>query len=312
MIVRTSRVRTCRVTTALAVLLAGALTACGGSDAGPDRPTVVVTTSVLGAVVRDVVGDAADVVVLVPNGADPHEWEPSARDIASVNHASLIVRNGLDLEGGLQDALDAAGDDGVATFVAADHITVRHVRAGEGTSADDPDQAEGAADPHLWMDPLAMRDVVLALGPALAALGIETGDAATRVAADLTALDATVRDILAPVPTADRLLVTGHESLGYFAARYDFRLIGAIVPSLTTAAEASSGDLADLADRIRTTGAKAVFTEIGTPASVADAVGSEAGVPVVELPSHTLPDDGSYASFLTDVATRIATALTEP
>jgi zinc/manganese transport system substrate-binding protein len=256
------------------------------------------------------VGDSADVVVLMPNGADPHEWAPSARDIASLQDADLVVRNGLDLEGGLLDALDTASDDGVPTFVASDHVEVRRVGAGEGLPTDDPDQAEGAEDPHLWMDPLAMRDVVAALGPVLADAGIDATASVAATIADLEALDATVRDIVAAIPADRRLLVTGHESLGWFADRYDFRLVGTIVPSLSSAAEVSSSELAALAERIADTGATVIFTETGTPSGVAEAIADDTGAAVVELPTVALPDDGSYSSFLVANATLIADALT--
>jgi zinc/manganese transport system substrate-binding protein len=296
----------------LSMGLAIGLTACaaGAAPAAESRPTIVVTYSVLGAVIRDAVGDQADVTVLIPNGADPHEWEPSAKDIATLNHADLIVRNGLDLEGGLLHALNGAADEGVPTFVATDHITVRIVGQGEGLPTGDADQAVGAPDPHLWMDPLTVRDAVAALAPMLADLGIDASAGIARVVAELETLDQKVRDILAAVPAADRQLVTGHESLGYFAARYNFTLIGAIIPSLTSQAEVSSGDLARLSHEIEASGAKAIFTEIGTSAKVARALGDETGVEVVDLASHNLPDDGSYDTFLTENAMKIAEALT--
>ena len=300
----------------LTTALASVLVACGsngpsseGSSSDDDRPSVVVTYSVLGAVVSQAVGDAADVVVLMPNGADPHEWAPSAKDIATLQNADLVVRNGLDLEGGLLDALDAALDEGVPTFVATDHVTVRRVGDGEGLPTDDPDQAVGAEDPHLWMDPLALRDVVTALGPALAEVGIDATSSIAVTVADLEAVDERVREIVDRVPEDRRLLVTGHESLGWFADRYGFRLVGAIVPSLSSAAEASSSELADLATRIDDVGAVAIFTETGTPAALAEAIADQAGAATVELPTLALPDDGSYASFITENATLIADAL---
>lgn len=301
-----------------AVLLASVAVGCGSDTSAASRPsdgrrTIVVTYSVLGAVVADAVGDAADVRVLIPNGADPHEWEPSAKDIEAINRADLIVRNGLDLEAGLGDALDNAADDGVPTFVATDHITVRTVGADEVVAAEgdehDHDEEAGAQDPHLWMDPLTVRDVVTALGPALAAEGIDVSAGIARVEASLTALDEQVRSILAPVPAERRKLVTGHESFGYFADRYGFEIVGAIIPSLTSQAEVSSGDLAELSQRIEDAGVPAIFTELGTSAKVAEAIGDETGVQVVELASHTLPDDGSYATFITGNATTIAAAL---
>ena len=122
-------------------------------------------------------------------------------------------------------------------------------------------------------------------------------------------LNTTVSGILSAVPETKRKLVTGHESLGYFAARYRFTLVGAIVPSLTSQAEVSAGDLAKLTALIRRERVKAVFTELGTPPKVAKVIASDSGARAVELPTHNLPADGSYVTFLTADATKIADAL---
>ena len=295
---------------AVASVIAGCGTDSSGDSAnGGDRTTIVVTYSVLGSLVSDAVGDNADVVVLIPNGSDPHEWEPSAKDIERLNNADLIVRNGLDLEGGVLDVLNLAQEDGVPTFVASDHITVRLVGEGEGLPTGDPDQEVGAQDPHLWMDPLTLKDAMVALGPVLVAQGIDATEGIAAVVAGLEELDGEVTDILAAVPVANRKLVTGHESLGYFAARYGFQLVGAIIPGLTTQAGVSAEALARLTDAIDAQQVKAIFTEIGTPTQVAEAIAEETGVKVVDLASHNLPDDGTYSSFLLGNVRKVAATL---
>lgn len=293
---------------AVAVLAAGCGEAAGGATTG--RPSIVVTTPVLGAVVGQVVGDRADVTALMPNGADPHEWRPSARDVAALDHADLIVRNGLDLEGGLTRAIAQAQDDGVPVFTATDHIDIRTVGAGEGGASSDPDRQAGAEDPHFWTDPLAMRRVVLALPGAIrSATGIDVQGRASVLADRLTRLDRQVGSITARVPEARRDIVTGHESLGYFAQRYGFRVIGAVTPSLSTGAEASASHVADLAAAARAHHACVVFGETGTPAAVTEAVASEAGAQVLEISSHALPASGGYDAFIVDIATAIADGL---
>ena len=127
------------------------------------KKTIVVTYSILGALVKELVGDQANVVVLIPNGQDPHEWEPSAKDIETLMKADLIVQNGLGLEGGLEKTLSQAAAAGVKSFVASDHITVRKVGQGEGIPNAGADQTVGASDPHLWTDPLTMKQVMAAL-----------------------------------------------------------------------------------------------------------------------------------------------------
>jgi zinc/manganese transport system substrate-binding protein len=261
-----------------------------------------VTTSVLGAVVRDLVGDRATVSVLMGEGVDPHEWSPSAQDIETLHHAELVVANGLGLEAPIDGVLDEVAASGVPVFRATDHVTLRAL-------TDDGHEEDGALDPHFWTDPLSMRDVVLALGPALEAMGVPVSDRQADLVARLEALDAEVRSMLEVVPPERRQLVTGHESMGYFAARYGFQLIGAIIPGLSSQGEVSASQLGAISTLIRDHGVPAIFTEIGTPQAVVDAIAGETGVRVVPLPSHTLPADGSYLTFIRDIATAVAGAL---
>jgi zinc/manganese transport system substrate-binding protein len=107
------------------------------------------------------------------------------------------------------------------------------------------------------------------------------------------------------LPASDRKLVTGHESLGYFAQRYGFKLIGAIIPSLNSQAEVSAADMAALKTAIQENQVKAIFSEIGTPTSITNAIGAETGVKVVDLATHFLPSDGSYYTFMRDLAQTI-------
>ena len=108
-----------------------AVSACSSSSALPDvkseLPTVVVTYSVLGNIVEQLVGDAATVTTLIPDGQDPHEFEPSAKDIESLNNANIVVSNGLDFEEGLEETLNNVKTAGVNDFMAGDYITVREL-----------------------------------------------------------------------------------------------------------------------------------------------------------------------------------------
>jgi zinc/manganese transport system substrate-binding protein len=154
-----------------------------------------------------------------------------------------------------------------------------------------------------------MRDVVVALAPVVAAIGTDVSDREADLVARLEALDAEVRTILEVIPPDHRELVTGHESMGYFADRYGLELIGAVIPSLSSQGEVSASQLSVIAEAIREHGVPAIFTEIGTPQTVVDAIASETGAKVVPLPSHNLPADGSYATFIREIAGAIAGAL---
>jgi zinc/manganese transport system substrate-binding protein len=297
---------------ALGLILGLALSACQPAAPAPaaSQKTIVVTYSILGAVVKDLVGDNATVIVSMPNGQDPHEWEPSAKDIETLTKADLIVQNGLGLEGGMEKALEQAKEAGVKFFTASDHVTVRKVGMGEGIPTGDPDQAVGAEDPHLWTDPLSMKSIVDALAVQIKSdLGIDLSDRAKDLDARLDSLNKEVAGAVNALPQDNRKLVTGHESMGYFAQRYKLQLVGAIIPSLTTQAEVSAADLTELKKLIEANQVKAIFTELGTPTAVSEAIGKETGVKVVELTTHNVPEDGSYFTFMRNLAQVIVDGL---
>lgn len=302
-----------RSTTILAGTLALLLATMSASVAagGRERPSVVVTTEVLGSVVTGLVGDAAEVTTLMRGGADPHAWQPSARDSEAVFAADLIVTNGLDLEEGLVSVLDQAAADGVPRFEATDHVSVRDL-AGHGESdagAATDDHEHEAGDPHFWLDPLAMRDVVMGLYPVLADAGIDVGGRGAELASELEALDAELTAILAPIPDAQRQLVTGHGALGYLADRYGLRIVGTVIPGLSSSDEPSAREVAELVEAIRESGATAVFSDVGTPRAVAEAVANETGARLIELHVAQLPEGGAYADLLRGLAGTIADAL---
>jgi zinc/manganese transport system substrate-binding protein len=277
----------------------------GGSAPGARR-TIVATTSILQALARDLAGDGLDVKVAIPNGLDPHEWEPSARDVEALVRADLVVASGLGLEAGMQRALEQARRGGTRIFTAADHVVVRKVGRGEGNASGDPDQAVGAPDPHFWTDPVALKSVARALAAELRSdFGMDLSGRLDDLERRLDAVDAEVRSAVAGIPPERRLLVTGHESLGYFAQRYGFRLVGAVVPGLSSQAESSAAGIAGLKALIARNRVRVLFTELGTPRRVAEVLAGETGVKVVPLATHQVPADGSCITFLRDLATTI-------
>lgn len=293
----------------LAGFTAAALTAC--TTPADTRPVVVVSTNILGDVVGELVGDEARVVTLMKPNADPHSFEISAQEAATLRDADLLVSNGLGLEEGLQQHLDAAVDAEVPSFVAGDAIEVLDYRAGD---------AAGMPDSHFWTDPARMIDVVDALEPALAALdGIDTDALAADVAdyrEELTALDAEMTAAFARIPDERRALVTNHHVFGYLADRFDFEVVGAVIPGGTTLAAPSASDLADLVDAVEKTGVPVIFAESSSPDRLVQALAEEADVhvEVIELFTESLTaDDGGAPDYLTMMRVnteRIASGLT--
>ncbi len=282
---------------AAAVALAASLTGCTGVAGDDGRPDIVVTTNILGDVVGNVVGDTADVTTLMRPNADPHSFEVSAQDAALLRDADLVVANGLGLEEGLQQHLDRAADAGVEMFVAGEEIEVLDYSGGE---------SGGAADPHFWTDPARMLDVVDALETRLAEIdGIavdEVGRQAAEYRSELETLDEEMSAAFAGIPDDRRSLVTNHHVFGYLAERFDFDVVGAVIPGGTTLAAPSAADLRDLAEAIEAAGVPAIFAESSQPDRLVQVLAGEVGVDVevIELFTESLTEDGEGAdTYLT-------------
>lgn len=273
------------------------ITGCATSTS-LDRPTVVVTYSVLGDVIAQLVGDAADVQVMIPNGTDPHEFEPSAKDVETMNNAVLIIANGANLEEQLDHIIDEAQRNGVPVFVMADHVTTRTMTE---------DGAE-ITDPHLWLDPMTIHQAIPDLTQKLGMiLNVDLTKRSVVVQQDLADMNSEAAAIMRGIENCT--LVTGHDEMGYFAARYGCTVVGAIIPSLSTSAEASAGQIAELKQLVSDSGVHAIFASLGTPTRVAEQLARELDVQLVELSTHRLGKGDHYREFILRISQQVADAL---
>ena len=106
-------------------------TAAATDSVVADLPVIAVTYSIIGDIVSQLVGDNATVNVVIPDGQDPHDFQPSAKDIETINNAALVVSNGLEFEEGLEEVLENIADSGGNIFMVGDHITVRKIEDGD-------------------------------------------------------------------------------------------------------------------------------------------------------------------------------------
>lgn len=285
---------------AVAGLVLGGCTSDDGARA--DRPLVVATTAILGDIVAEVAGDSVTVETLMPRGADPHSFEPSARQAARLRDADLLVVNGLGLEEGLLDAVDSARDDGVRVFELAPTV--------------DP-LPQGEPDPHVWMDPVRVAEGVGHLGDELAEIapGVDWPTRVEQYREGVRRAHQQIEELLSDLPSDRRKLVTDHDSLSYFAARYGFEVIGTVVPGTSTLGAPSAGDLSGLAELASAKAVPAIFVETTQDRRLADALAREVGadVAVVPLFAGTLGEPsspaGTYLGMLVTDARRIAEAL---
>ena len=294
-----------------------------------ERPVVAVTTNILGDVVEQMVGDYVDVVTIMPVGADPHDFQASAQQIAQLGDAAVLIINGADFEAGLIDVIESVEADGTPVFKAISAVST--IEFGDEDHGDEDhddedhddedhgDHDHEGADPHFFTDPARMADAAAAiLGYLIANLDGVDVDAmnasANEYIAQLESLDTEVAETFANLTDDQRVLVTNHEVFGYFADRYDFEVVGAVIPSGSTADGASAQALAELAELIVAEGVPVIFADSSSSDELVQTLATEVGnIDVIELYSESLGDadsDGAtYIDMVRSNAEQIATAL---
>jgi zinc/manganese transport system substrate-binding protein len=282
-----------------------------------ELPVIAVTYSVIGDIVSQLVGDSASVNVVIPDGQDPHEFQPSAKDIESINNAALVVSNGLEFEEGLEEVLENIADSSGNIFMIGDHITVRKIEDGDehkdddhGDDHKDDDHGDehGSGDPHLWLSPATMLEMLPALTTALGeATSADLSAEATALTTKLQDLDGEVESIINGLDECN--LVSGHDEMGYFADRYGCEVIGVIIPSFTTTSEATAGELAKLKKQVKQNKVPAIFTGLGVSPDTATQLAKELGIKAVTLSTHYLDGAANYQEFILNLTNQIAEAL---
>ena len=264
--------------------------------------SVIATTTMLGDVANNIISCAGGTTtVLMPVGADPHDFSASSDQIASMVDADLVITNGLGLESGLTDALENAANDGANVMEVA--VLIEPIKFGSGGHDDHSDEeghddhsdeeghddhGHGDLDPHFWFDMNRMADAAQLIGAELTQI---TGDLGYTTCADTTATqiqaaESDVREILASIPVENRILVTDHDALGYLADLYGYEIAGTVIPAGTTLASPSSADLAELVATIDAEGVTAIFANTAEPSALAEAVATETGADISVIPLY--------------------------
>lgn len=324
--------KVCAVTAALALFL----TACTPrtepeapisepeitEEAAPavTAPEVIVSNSILGSVVREIVmcaaGDDSSVQVLMPLGTDPHDFQPSSEQVADMVRAEVVIVNGLGLETGLDAAVSAAREDGAVVLEVASLVDpLPWIEVGDHDH-EGHDHGSEEFDPHFWMDMERMAIATEKMGDVLLEHTGEPvfADCSLTVAKAIRDAEQEVTTVLNALAPDQRLLVTGHESLGYFAERYDFDVVGVVIPGGSTLGAPDSRELAQLVDVVRANEVPAIFGNSASNPAVLEALAQEAGgVRVVELYIESIgapgSDADSYVGMMLTNARLIADAL---
>ncbi len=322
----------------------------GSGAEGDTDPGVVATTPIWADVTSNVLCGEVEVTSIVPVGADSHSFEPSVQDADALRSVELVVANGLGLEEGLGATLRSAEESGATVLELApslepldgheddhgpDHEHAAHEHEADEHASGEHDAGEHEAgehaageheaghhhdvDPHVWMDPDRVAAAVPLIVDGLAGIDDLPVDAAridecaAAYVEELRALSAEMDSMLATVPDGARRLVTNHESLGYFADRFGFEIIGAVVPSTSSLGEASARDLDDLAVTMRDADVTAIFAETTGSTEVSVGLAERLGdqVSVVELHTESTGDAGGDAATYVDMMRRNAELIAE-
>ena len=212
---------------------------------------------------------------------------------------------------------DIGGTPVKIAFVGIHGETEGHEEEGHGHEEEGDDHGHGELDPHFWFDPLRVKQAVNSIAAQLS--GIDPAgqtfyrDNAAAYGEELDQLHAWIEGEVAPLPHEQRLMVTSHDSFQYFAKRYDFEIVGAIFP-ITTEAEPSARELAELVETIEHAGAKAVFAEKSVTDRLARQIADETGAQLIGgLYTGSLGsrdgEAGSYLDFMRHNVTTIVAAL---
>ena len=256
---------------------------------------VATSTTIIQDVVANVGGEAVAATSLIPAGIDPHAFEPTPQDLKAVTEADAVFVHGMGLEASMAKLLEGAGDSKTVAVSSGIAPILLQTTSGEGE--------EGRIDPHTWMDPANVMVWTENIEKSLSALDPAHADLyrtnADRYRESLRGLHQYIESAVAQIPATQRKLVTDHEELGYFAARYGFEIVGTIVPGASTLAEPSAQGLAGLDDAIRRSGVRAIFTSSVVSPVLTQRVAQDTGAIVVTLYAHSLSSpEGPAATYL--------------
>ncbi|WP_338431013.1 metal ABC transporter solute-binding protein, Zn/Mn family [Synechococcus elongatus] len=301
-----------------------------------NRPKVVATTAVLCDLAKQIGQDSIDLTCLLKPDQDPHVYTPTPEDRRAVEEAQLVLYGGYDYEPSLIRMVQATQSTApkLAVFEAAvpkpllgeahdhdhghDHGEDHDHDHAEEKTAENTKVAEQTPDPHVWHD--ARNGVAIAQVVTQALSDLQPAEAPAyqqreqAIAAELEQIQAWIPQQIASIPTAQRRLITTHDSFGYYAQAYGLTESGAIA-GLSTQEQPTPTRLTELVDSLRAAQVPTVFRETTSNPQLIGTVAQEAGVQVFAQPLYVEGPGGpespapNYQQMLIHNTCAIATGL---
>lgn len=280
------------------------------------RLKVVATTSIVGDVVRSVGGENIDLSVLIPVNVDEHGYEPIPQDAAKIAQASLVFENGAGLEQFIEKLMQNAGGSTHLVSV-SEGVTLLQGALEDEVQPDQTPVAGTKGDPHVWLDPnnvlIWVQNIEQALSSADPQHAADYQKNADQYRQQLKDLDAWIQQQIEQVPQDRRKLVTDHLIFTYFASRYHFEQVGAVVPGYSTLAAPSAQELAQLEDQVRKLKVPAIFVGNTVNPSLSERVAQDTHTKLVHILTGSLTDQKgaapTYIDYMKYNVNAIVTAL---
>jgi ABC-type Zn uptake system ZnuABC Zn-binding protein ZnuA len=286
-----------------------------------EKLRVVATTSIVADVVAEIGDTAIELTILMPANVDPHAYEPTPADLRTVSDAHVVIINGLGLEEFLEAMLENLNPEvsilslseglEALTFEEDEHSEEAHSEeAGE-------DHAHSGLDPHVWFDPTNVMIWADRTAQAFSQMDPDNaglfGRNAQAYQEQLRELDQWIFTSVSTLSAENRKIVSDHRVFEYFAARYDFEVIGAVIPVFSSAAEPSAREIADLHQVIKDFGVKVIFVGEYISPDIVEAIASDTGAQLVRLYTGSLSGGngpaGNYLDFMRYNVATIVNAL---
>jgi zinc transport system substrate-binding protein len=308
------------VSSSICLLVLFMLVGCGGNTAKPAEPEVkkikVVTTMYpVYEFVKQVGGDKVDVVMLIPPGAEPHDWEPTAKDIIQIKDAKIFAFHGKDFEPVEKLLKKEVLGNALPLEVSKDVIKLeaKHEEKEEehGHSHDE----EHKFDPHAWLDPLAVQQEIKTIAEALVSVDEKNAEYYKKNAdaynKKLAELDEQYKKGLAGMTRKE--IVTSHRAFGYLANRYGFEQLG--IMGLSPDAEPTPDKMAKITEFCREHKVKYIFFETLTSPKLAQTIAKETGAellvlnPIESLTEQEMKDGKNYLTIMGENLVNLQKAL---
>lgn len=282
------------------------------SDSGAEKVSITASFYPLAEMARNVAGDHAEVITITPAGSDPHEYEPSPKDIAVVSNSDLFIFNGA----GQDPWAEKLELENTAIIHMTENFTLKEGGAEEHEEEEhEEEEHDHEKDPHIWLDPTLAAQEVDIIAEKLAQIDPQNAEQYETNAAtykqELMDLDQEYQQVLSSCQKDS--IITAHSAFGYMAARYGFNQIA--IAGLSPEQEPSARKLAEVADLAEQEDIQYIFFETLTSPRISETLAQEVGAqtlllnPVEGLTQEQMAAGENYVTVMRNNLKNLSTAL---